>query len=909
MHPLTIDEVVEVEIGRQLFASDFSKLGSYGYGYSGQAQYVHIPDVSEFDNYEYPGHVHVMPYIEDAEEFHAAYVATIQEGGEYQDNNCKITKYSVTITREDSCIVFVYLVHTQKYDPSRFISEQGDLRIFDFKGRENLALIAPTTTATTTVAPTTTAAPTTAAAPTTTVVPTTTVEPEECVEAFVFEESSEPSDQSSIFDYTYWSTESDVTVRLKLLPCNDLQNLATVDDGPLVNLQFQSVTPVDVAYELFYIDRSGQEKLYKKIVSGKNYPTSQNTHVGHMWVIRVARPEAQLEFVDDCSNEENPEKWTFTKQRVFGWSMYIACLLPAERRNEFIEGLGHELSYVNELLPQVALNDLWNVNIWVHYEPPIDSDGFYLQPYHSGVHNGISFPEGSQDAIHIGGRRLKINDPREPAFILHEIAHAWDHRYNPNSDYVYSDDGHSRGGPGTNQVIDAYINAKKSGLYDGNPYCVSNADEYFACTTERLFWRGVAFPFEKSELLEYDPQGAAAVEAAWNTVPETTIFEPPPPEWEYISSAEAGTCIEGFVVRDEPQTNPPESFLKYEISPLGDDTNLHLHIFGCDGIDQLKSRSTPWGFEVEISTEVPYTEVGKVLEIKWISTDGIEWKNRDSFLDVNNKIPPTLTWREHFFVVRVGSEPELKYVESCPLNGQVKDWTVESHQLAGWTVNVDCHIPEGLRVLWVEEFEKDLAYIAEIIPQTALPYARDVKYWILSPGLFGSDIADYVTGVGPSTPREIIGGIRMASGQGPPSTMHNPEERRAVFALHELAHAWDYMIYPDDQRAATGACLVEQWIPGQTYGENPVMVNCRAETPITDAYFAAREAGIYEQVETLGPVEDSYALSNHDEYFAVLTQAYFWTSYFYPFNREQLLEHDPVGAAAVEAAWNMIPDS
>ena len=87
------------------------------------------------------------------------------------------------------------------------------------------------------------------------------------------------------------------------------------------------------------------------------------------------------------------------------------------------------------------------------------------------------------------------------------------------------------------------------------------------------------------------------------------------------------------------------------------------------------------------------------------------------------------------------------------------------------------------------------------------------------------------------------------------------------------------------------------------------MVNCRAETPVTDAYFAAREAGIYEQVETLDSVEDSYALYNHDEYFAVLTQAYFWTSFFYPFNREQLLEHDPVGAAAVEAAWNMIPDS
>jgi hypothetical protein len=207
----------------------------------------------------------------------------------------------------------------------------------------------------------------------------------------------------------------------------------------------------------------------------------------------------------------------------------------------------------------------------------------------------------------------------------------------------------------------------------------------------------------------------------------------------------------------------------------------------------------------------------------------------------------------------------------------------------------------------LEEYEKDLAYVAEIIPQTALPYVRGVENWILSPGLFRAQGADYVTAVGPSSPQELVGGIRLASGKGPPST--HSEERRAAMALHELAHAWDYIIYPDNQRAVTGACLVEQWFPSETYGENPGMVNCRAETPITDAYFAAREAGIYEQVETLGEVEDSYALYSHDEYFAVLTQAYFWTSYFYPFNREQLFEHDPVGAAVVEAAWNMIPDS
>jgi hypothetical protein len=228
-----------------------------------------------------------------------------------------------------------------------------------------------------------------------------------------------------------------------------------------------------------------------------------------------------LEFVDDCSTEDNPTRWTFEQRRVFGWSMHIECLVPAGRRSELVAGLGQELSYVNELLPQAALDDLWNINIWAYATEPSGNDGTYIPP----MKKIPRYPEGSEGGIHIDAVRLKLNDPNEPAFILHEIAHAWDHRvYNPRSSFVHIDGQYSsRGGPGTNQVIDAYLNARESGLYDGtdgsNTYNVKNADEYFACLTESLLWRGVSFPFEKSELLEYDPLGAAAVEAAWNVIP------------------------------------------------------------------------------------------------------------------------------------------------------------------------------------------------------------------------------------------------------------------------------------------------------------------------------------------------------------------------------------------------------
>ncbi len=60
------------------------------------------------------------------------------------------------------------------------------------------------------------------------------------------------------------------------------------------------------------------------------------------------------------------------------------------------------------------------------------------------------------------------------------------------------------------------------------------------------------------------------------------------------------------------------------------------------------------------------------------------------------------------------------------------------------------------------------------------------------------------------------------------------------------------------------------------------------------AYEAARDAGIYEKVllYTGKPVKH-YGLSNHKEYFAEGTEAYFYRNDFYPFVRAELQRHDP----------------
>jgi len=82
--------------------------------------------------------------------------------------------------------------------------------------------------------------------------------------------------------------------------------------------------------------------------------------------------------------------------------------------------------------------------------------------------------------------------------------------------------------------------------------------------------------------------------------------------------------------------------------------------------------------------------------------------------------------------------------------------------------------------------------------------------------------------------------------------------------LHELAHAYHDQVLSFDQ------------------------------PDIVAAYKAVKESGIYENVLLYtGKRVRHYGLSNHKEYFAESTEAYFGVNDFYPFVRAELKEHDP----------------
>lgn len=75
--------------------------------------------------------------------------------------------------------------------------------------------------------------------------------------------------------------------------------------------------------------------------------------------------------------------------------------------------------------------------------------------------------------------------------------------------------------------------------------------------------------------------------------------------------------------------------------------------------------------------------------------------------------------------------------------------------------------------------------------------------------------------------------------------------------------------------------------------------------PLNDAYNNAVKTGLYKKIKKNdGTVTDSYALTNHREYFAELTESYFGKNNFFPFTRQQLKKYDPAGFTAIKEAWN-----
>lgn len=192
----------------------------------------------------------------------------------------------------------------------------------------------------------------------------------------------------------------------------------------------------------------------------------------------------------------------------------------------------------------------------------------------------------------------------------------------------------------------------------------------------------------------------------------------------------------------------------------------------------------------------------------------------------------------------------------------------EDRTIEGWTVKVHCDVgPEALRVL-----ESRLQDVVRLVPAKPLAELRKVPIWIGGPD--GKGIAQYHPDRGWLVKNGYVPEKAKAVDLGSAEQLIRETKRQPFMVLHELAHAYHDRVLG--------------------FGHEKIRA----------AYDAAVKAGTYESVLSWnGKKVRHYALTDHKEYFAEGTEAYFGTNDFYPFVRAELKEHDPGLYDVLESAW------
>ena len=214
---------------------------------------------------------------------------------------------------------------------------------------------------------------------------------------------------------------------------------------------------------------------------------------------------------------------------------------------------------------------------------------------------------------------------------------------------------------------------------------------------------------------------------------------------------------------------------------------------------------------------------------------------------------------------------------SAPLRS-APDEPYESRTIEGWTVRVQRVLLEekaelgrqALRLL-----ETKLYDVARVVPEKACIELRKVPIWLCSgEGTKGAGGAEYHPseawlrdhGYNPLKAKAVEIGDAAHFLE---FSIHQPS-----VLLHELSHAYHDRVLGFDQ-------------PG-----------------IKAAYAAAVEGKRYESVLHIGgKMRRHYALTDHKEYFAEASEAWFGTNDFYPFVRAELREFDPGAAAVLKEVW------
>jgi len=229
----------------------------------------------------------------------------------------------------------------------------------------------------------------------------------------------------------------------------------------------------------------------------------------------------------------------------------------------------------------------------------------------------------------------------------------------------------------------------------------------------------------------------------------------------------------------------------------------------------------------------------------------------------------------------LAQEPEAKGSNSS--SESATKWKYRNTQVLGWTVRIreelDTDSPEAMTEA-IEQLKEQLEEIEKVVPSEAVAKLKGVVLWFSPEYAKGQPRAEYHPGrewlVNNGRDPAMVRGVEFTNVR----VFAAERKRMPNFVLHELAHAYHHQFLTDG------------------------FENKR----IAELYQRAKDAGIYEQVEQRfgdgrSEVVKAYGMNNPAEYFAENSEAYFSTNDFFPFDREQLLKHDPEMLEALKNLW------
>jgi putative heme-binding domain-containing protein len=249
-----------------------------------------------------------------------------------------------------------------------------------------------------------------------------------------------------------------------------------------------------------------------------------------------------------------------------GWTLHInRVLLAADARQtaKVLERLDGQLAEITKTLPEAVVAKLRKVPLYFNPEYPGVRP---LAEYHPGAgwlrsHGRDPAMAGGVEFTNVRIYEAEVN--RMPAFVLHELAHAYHDRF-------------LQKGFGNPEIVAAFARAKESGKYDkverhfgnGRPnaferaYAMTSPMEYFAEATEAYFSRNDFFPFTREELKKHDPEMFKLLGKLWQVssdqasskTPKTLaqqLLQEPPAELAK-AARERGDASRGAVLFFQP---------------------------------------------------------------------------------------------------------------------------------------------------------------------------------------------------------------------------------------------------------------------------------------------------------------------------------------------------------------------